>query len=69
MIAENVRDLHNRAGHAPSLCRWAFRPHEPVERAHDIPDGFGRHARVNRGGIELGMAERSRFMMHLVLTH
>jgi hypothetical protein len=30
-----------------------------IERAHDLPDDLGGDARVERRGIELGMAEQS----------
>src|SRR5262245_57005602 len=74
IAAEYIRDLQCRAGH---LCgalsgRLLFgraQRGEPVEWAHDLADGVGRDAGIERGGIELGVTERARVIMHLLLTH
>src|SRR5271156_7152709 len=29
-----------------------------IERAHDLPDGLGGDARIERGGVELGMSQQ-----------
>ena len=36
-----------------------------IERADDLPDGLGGDTRIERRGVELGMSEQSRFIMHL----
>jgi hypothetical protein len=40
-----------------------------LQRAHDCINGLGGHPRVERGILKLGMAEQSRVIMHLGLTH
>jgi hypothetical protein len=36
-----------------------------IERAYDLPDGLGGDSRIERGGVELGVSQQSRFIMHL----
>ena len=65
MIAEDIRDLQCRARHARrALGGWlAFgfilpgrhQRCEAVERAHDLADGVGGDAGVERRGVELGV--------------
>src|SRR5271169_4271986 len=45
--------------------RFGLRQGDAIERAHDLLDRLGGDARVERRGVELGMAEQSRFIMHL----
>jgi hypothetical protein len=42
---------------------------EAIERAHDLADRVGGDARIERRGIELGVTQRTRVIMHLLLTH
>src|SRR6266849_8762449 len=42
---------------------------EVVERAHDLADGVGGDARVERCGVELGVPKRSRVIMSTFLCH
>jgi hypothetical protein len=63
MIAENIRDLQRRTRHASralggrvSLLELA---REVVEWTHDLADGLGGNASIERRGIELGVPERS----------
>jgi hypothetical protein len=70
VIAENVRDFQSWAGHVSPL-RWRLvlllrhQWREPVQRAYHITDDVGGHLGVARRGVELGMSEQSRFIMHL----
>ena len=74
VVTEDVRDLQSWAGHVDPLC-WRlalFLRHqrrEPVQRAHHLTDDAGGHMGVARRGVEHGMPEQSRFIMHLGLTH
>src|SRR6266851_3866239 len=36
---------------------------DAIERAHDLPDGLGGDARIERRGVELGMAQQPRVIM------
>ena len=63
VAAEEVRDFQTWPGHAGGLRRrsgyslwdeWR----EPVQWAHDFANDVGRHLRVARRGVELGMAEQ-----------
>jgi len=62
MAAEDIRDLQCRARHARRAsgrrrgCLKAF--DEMIERADHLTDRFGRNARVERRGIEFGVAEQ-----------
>jgi hypothetical protein len=69
VVAEDIRDLQSWTGHVGPL-RWRLvlvrhQRREPVERAHDLTDDVGGHLGVARRGVELGMSEQSRFIMHL----
>ena len=64
MAAENIRDLQRRAGHARralsgrltfGLILLGHQRREAVERAHDLTDGVGGDASVERRGVELGV--------------
>jgi hypothetical protein len=69
VAAEDVRDLQSWAGHAGPLRRWRSdcslwdERREPVQRTHDFANEVGRHLGVARGGVELGMPERTRAIM------
>ena len=70
VVAEDVRDLQNWTGHGDPLLRrlvllLRHQWREPVQRAHDLTDDVGGHLGVARRGVELGMSEQSRFIMHL----
>ena len=51
------------------LVRVGPQRREAVERAHDLADRVGGDPRVERRRLELGMAERTRVIMHLLLTY
>jgi hypothetical protein len=40
-----------------------------LQRAHDLADGLGGDARVERRGIELGVTKRSCSIMRTLLSH
>jgi hypothetical protein len=69
MIAEDIRDLQCRTWHASRALSGRLGPldlaGDMLQRAHDLPDRLGGDARVERRGVELGMTEQSRFIMHL----
>jgi hypothetical protein len=64
VVAEDIRDLQSKTGHA---CRRLWRRlnsaerqrRQPVERAGDRTDRVGGDAGVERGGIELGVPQQS----------
>jgi hypothetical protein len=68
-VAENIRDLQRWTWHASrtSCGRLGFLElaRDMIERAHDLPDGLGGDARIERRGVEFGVPEQSRFIMHL----
>jgi hypothetical protein len=61
-VAEDVRHFQSRTGHdRRRLCRrlvllWS-QPREAIQWAHHRTDGVGGHLRIERGGVELGMAQ------------
>ena len=64
MVAEDIRDLQRGTGHDASAvmpAAWASggQRRETIERAHDRADRVGGDVRVERGRIELGMAEQN----------
>jgi hypothetical protein len=67
MVAEDIRDLRGGTSHERrGLCRRLLlrcQRREPSQRAHDRADHAGGYLRVERGGIELGMSERTRAIM------
>ena len=76
MRAEDIRELERRARHARRVSsggrgrRGGLEGfNEMIERAYDRTEGVGGHLRVKRRSVELGMAERTRVIMHLGLTH
>ena len=56
-------------GYAGGLAFRFSTRRKPVQRAHHLADRACGHARVKRRRVELGMAERARVIMHLLLTH
>ena len=73
VVAENVRNLqrwtcHKRRALGGRLVRLGLQA-ETLQRAHDRADHVGGDLRVERGRIKLGMSERTRVIMHLLLTH
>ena len=42
---------------------------ETIERAHDLADRVGGDARIERRRLEFGVPQRTRVIMHLLLTH
>jgi len=67
MAAEDIRNLQRRA----SVGRLDLLELERdmLQRAHDFADRLGGDVSIERGRVELGMAEQSRFIVHLGLTH
>jgi hypothetical protein len=49
--------------------RFGLRQRDAVERAHDLLDRLGGDARVERRGVELGMAEQSCAILRILLSH
>ena len=59
VAVENVGDLQTRARHWSVAGGATFHQQlELLERAGDSPDGLGGDAGIERGGVELGMAEQ-----------
>jgi hypothetical protein len=60
-VAENIRDLQRWARHASRTSGGRLGllelARDAIERAHDLADGFGGDAGIERRGIELGVAE------------
>ena len=78
MAAENIRDLqpwtrHPRRASGGRLGLGFILPgrqrRETIQRAHDLTDRVGSDAGVERRGVELGVAQRTRVIMHLLLTY
>jgi hypothetical protein len=78
VAAEDIRDLQCRARHARRASggrrklrlgtlgqQWS----DSIQRAHHLAQRVGGDAGVERGGVELGVPEQSRVIMHLGLTH
>ena len=63
MIAEDIRDLQCRTRHARRALSRRLGPldlaGDMLQRAHDLPDGLGGDAGVERRAIEPGMPEQS----------
>src|SRR6266852_595888 len=51
------------------LVRLGPQRREAVERAHDLADGVGGNARIERCGLEFGMTKRTRVIMSTFLCH
>ena len=79
MVAKYIRDLQLWAGHdRRSLGRRRFhpgflgllaRPRQQVERALDAGDHAGGDTGVARCRVQLVVTERTRVIMHLLLTY
>ena len=78
MAAENIRDLQRRARHARralggrlvlGLVLLGHQRSETIQRAHDLADGVGGDAGVERCRIELGMPEQPRGIVIISLCH
>ena len=74
VVAEDIRDLQNGPRHgsglAGGLALSRLQRGQAVERAHDVAViDAGGDARVERRRIELGVSQRSRVIMHILLTH
>jgi hypothetical protein len=73
VVAEDVRNLRRWTGHqrrasGGRLVLLGLQT-ETFQRAHDRPDGVGGDARVDRRRLQFRMSERTRVIMHLLLTH
>src|SRR6185369_4454831 len=66
MAAEDIRNLQSRTRHC---CASVGRPdrleleRDMFQRAHDPADRLGGDAGIERRGVELGVAERTRAIM------
>jgi hypothetical protein len=71
VVAEDIRDLQGWTTHeGPALCRQPLRrQRQPIERAQHRAQHVGGDVGIAGGGVQLGMAQRTRVIMHLLLTH
>ena len=70
MVAEDVRDFQNRTRHVDrSGRRSLLRQRQSVERAHQGAQQVGGDMGIAGGRVQLGMAQRTRVIMHVLLTH
>ena len=61
--------LSLRLGRVFGLVRLGPQRREAVERAHDLADGVGGNARIERCGLEFGVTKRSRVIMRILLSY
>src|SRR4029077_6355748 len=63
VVAADIRDLqrtpHYRRGLCGRLVTSGLQRGQAIQRAHDVPDGVGGDARVERGRIELGVPQKN----------
>src|SRR4029077_12788355 len=64
VVAEDIRDLQNRTPHdrrglCGRLVTSGLQRGQTIQRAHDVPDGVGGDARVERGRIELRVPQKN----------
>jgi hypothetical protein len=73
MIAEDIRDLQCWTRHERRALSRRLGPldlaGDMLQRAHDLPDGLGGDAGVERRAIEPGMPERSCAIIRILLSH
>jgi hypothetical protein len=73
MAAEDIRDLQSWTRHASRALggRLGFLELEGdmLQRAHDLADGFGGDAGIERRGIELGVPQQPRRIVIISLCH
>jgi hypothetical protein len=71
MIAKDIRDLQGWTTHeGPALCRRPLlRQRQPIERTHHRAQHVGGDVGIAGGRVQLGMAQRTRVIMHLLLTY
>jgi hypothetical protein len=73
MAAEDIRDLQPWTRHARRALGGRLGLLElagdAIERAHDLPDGPGGDARIERRGVEPGMSQRTRVTLITFLRH
>ena len=71
VVAEDIRDLQDWTGHGGEASGRGplLRQRQPIERAHHRAQHVGGDVGIAGGGVQLGMAERTRVIMHLLLTH
>ena len=73
MVAEDIRNLQSRARH--KCCASVGRPDllalesDVLQRADDLADRLGGDASVERRSVELGMTERPRVIMRILLSY
>ena len=74
VVTEDIRDFQNRPPHdRRGLCRRLgvsrLQRGQAIQRAHDVADGVGGDARVERGGVELGVPQQSRAIVRILLCY
>ena len=74
MVAEDIRDLeiwppHDCQGLGGWLGASGLQRGQAIQRAHDVADGVGGNARVERGRVELGVAQQPRGIVIISLCH
>jgi len=73
MIAEDIRDLQYWTRHERRALSRRLGPldlaGDMLQRAHDLPDGLGGDAGVERRAIEPGMPEQSCAIIRILLSH
>jgi hypothetical protein len=70
VVAVDIRDLQNRTPHyrrglCGRLVTSGLQRGQAIQRAHDVPDGVGGDARVERGRIELRVPQKR---MHVAMV-
>jgi len=77
VVAKDIRNLQNWTHHdrrglcgriVLGLILLGHQRREAIQWAHDRADGVGGNARIQRRRFKLGMSERTRVIMHLLLN-
>ena len=66
MTAQDIRDASRASGGRLDLLELAG---DMLQRAHDLADGLGGDAGIERRRVELGVTEQSRAIMRILLSH
>jgi hypothetical protein len=74
VVTEDIRDLQNSPPHdrqrlCGRLVASGLQRGQTIQRAHDVADGVGGDARVERGGVELGVPQQSRAIVRILLCY
>ncbi len=64
VVTEDIREFQNRPprdrqGLCGSLGASRLQRGQAIQRAHNVPDGVGGDARVERGRVELGVPQQN----------